>query len=139
MPEAQITKEIKAPAEKIYQILIDHENDPRWNITVNEANIISDTKASYKTTVGDLTLTERENIKNEKIAYDVEGNPLMKTMDYIIKSKGENVCDVTLAAEFPEPDQEPILMTAGDVLLNSLKKYAEYLEEGGDPSSYKKK
>ncbi len=138
MPKAEITKEIKASAERIYSILKDREANPVWNITVNEVNILSDTKANYKTTVGDLTLTLTVDKKNEKIFNDVEGNPLMKTMEYSIKAKGD-ICDVTIAAEFPEPDQEPILRTAGDVLLVSLKKYAEYLEEGGDPSSYKKK
>jgi uncharacterized membrane protein len=137
MPKAQQTKEIKAPAEKVYQILKDRETDPRWNITVKEINIISDKKAAYKTTVGDLTLILNEDIKNKRIAYDVEGNPLMQTMEFSIEAKGD-ICDVSLAGEFPEPDQEPILITAADVLLGSLKKYAEYLEEGGDPSSYKK-
>ncbi|TXT63470.1 MAG: hypothetical protein BAJALOKI1v1_720010 [Promethearchaeota archaeon] len=138
MPKSSASKEIKASAERIYQILKDREKNPVWNITVNEVEIVDDKVAKYKTTVGDLTTTLTEDKKNEKIFYSVEGNPLMKTMEYSINPEGD-VCEVTLAAEFPEPDQEQILLTAGDVLLTSLKKFAEYLEEGGDPSSYKKK
>jgi hypothetical protein len=115
----------------------EREKNPIWNITVNEVNIISDKKASYKTTVGDLTLLLTEDIKNEKIAYDVEGNPLMTKMIYSFKAKGDK-SEATLAGEFPNEDQEKILLTAADVLLESLKKYAEFLEEGGKPSDYEK-
>lgn len=137
MPTTQVTKEINAPAERLYQIMKEREKNPIWNITVNDVNIISEKKASYKTTVGDLTLMLTEDIKNEKIAYDVEGNPLMTKMIYSFKPKGDK-SEATLAGEFPLEDQEKILLTAADVLLESLKKYAEYLQEGGDPSEYEK-
>lgn len=137
MPTTQVSKEINAPVERLYQIMKERKKNPIWNITVNEVNIISDKKASYKTTVGDLTLQLIEDVKNEKIAYDVEGNPLMTKMIYSFKPKGDK-SEATLTGEFPSEDQEKILLTAADVLLESLKKYAEYLEEGGDPSSYEK-
>lgn len=137
MPKTKVKKDINAPVEKLYQIMKEREKNPIWNITVNEVNIISDKKASYKTTVGDLTLELYDDVQNEKIAYNVEGNPLMTKMIYSFKPKGDKA-EATLAGEFPNEDQEKILLTAADVLLESLKKYAEFLEGGGDPNDYEK-
>lgn len=58
-------------------------------------------------------------------------------MGYVVDAKGDG-SEVTLWAEFKDPGQEKILLKAGEVLLNSLKKYAEYIEGGGNPSEYKK-
>jgi len=59
-------------------------------------------------------------------------------MGYVLAPKG-NGTEATLWAEFDDQSQEKILLKAGEVLLNSLKKYAEYIESGGNPAEYKKK
>ncbi len=137
MPSTKVTKEINAPVERLYKIMKAREDNSTWNITVKGVDIISDEKASYDTTVGDLTLILTEDIENQKIAYDVEGNPLMTKMIYSFEAKGDK-SEASLEGEFSNPDHEKILVTAADVLLTSLKNYAEYLEGGGDPNSYEK-
>ncbi len=56
----------------------------------------------------------------------------------ILEPKGDTT-SVTLWAEFEKEENEKMLVRAGEIYLESLKRYAEYLEEGGDPSNYDKK
>ena len=62
----------------------------------------------------------------------------MKSIGYILEPKGEGV-DATIWSEFDDPNQEPILAIAAEMLLKSLKKYAEFLEAGGNPDEFNKK
>jgi hypothetical protein len=56
----------------------------------------------------------------------------------ILEPKG-NTTSVTIWAEFDDEKNEKMLVRAGEIYLESLKRYAEFLEEGGDPSAYDKK
>ncbi len=42
-------------------------------------------------------------------------------------------------AKFDDASQEQLLRITGEMLLKSLKKYAEYLEYDGNPDEYSKK
>jgi len=55
-----------------------------------------------------------------------------------LEPKGD-ITSVTLWAEFEKEENEKMLVRAGEIYLESLKRYAEFLEEGGDPSKYDKK
>ena len=130
--------EINAPVKKVFDILDEAEKSPVWNITVNEVEIIEPKKKGFvKTTVGDFTSTRSETVENEKISYTLEGGVFNK-MGYTVAPKGDGT-EAMLWAEFDDESQEKILQKAGEVLLNCLKKYAEYLEAGGNPDEYKKK
>ena len=89
-----------------------------------------------KTTVGDFTSTRSETVENEKISYIIEGGVFNK-MGYSVTPKGDGT-EATLWAEFEDESQEKILLKAGEILLDCLKKYADYLEGGGNPDEYKK-
>ena len=138
MPRIERKIEINAPLKRVFDILDDAENFAVWNITVNEVNIIEPRKKGFvKTTVGDFTSTRTETVPNEKISYIIEGGAFNK-MGYRVLPKGDGT-EAILWAEFDNEKQEKMLGKAGEILLQSLKKYAEYLTTGGAPEDYKKK
>lgn len=125
-----------SPVEKIYEVLNDYLNLPRWNIVVSECSQLEPKKYFLKTNVGDVTNTEIENIPNEKMTSIQEGSPMQK-MGYIFEDKGDSTI-VTLWAEFELEDQRSIMEIAGDLFLKSLKVYVNFLKDGGNPEDYKK-
>lgn len=137
MPKFEIKVKINAPPERIYNILNDDTLETVWNLTVNESTKIGEDKYAIKSTVGNLTsiITERE--KDKKISFEIEGGPF-NAMGYIIAPKGDG-SEITGWAEFENPNEEKMLRKAGEILLNSLKKFAEYLESGGSIEKYNKK
>jgi uncharacterized protein YndB with AHSA1/START domain len=126
--------EINAPAEKIYNILNDETLEEKWNITVKKLEVVKPDTYSVKTTVGDIISKVVERVENKRVSMDIEGGPFNK-MGYVLSPKG-NTTEVMGWAEFEDPKQESILGMAGEMLLESLKKYAEYT---GDPENYNKK
>ena len=129
--------EINASPNKIYDILNDETLEEKWNITVKKLTTIEPDKYSVKTTVGDIISTVTERVENERISMDIEGGPFSK-MGYVLTPKGDST-EVMGWAEFEDPNQESILGMAGDMLLESLKKYVDHLESGGSPAEYNKK
>jgi hypothetical protein len=112
-------------------------NYPKWNIVVNEITEEGPGKYFSKTNVGDVHSTRVETIPNEKIYATMEGSPITG-LGYLLNPKGDTV-EVTLWAEFEDASQEVVLGIAGDVFIECVKKYAEYIEAGGNPDEYNKK
>ncbi|MFX1496477.1 MAG: SRPBCC domain-containing protein [Promethearchaeota archaeon] len=137
MPRAERKIEINAPPERVYSILEDSLSYHIWNIVVNEIKEIGPDKYFSKTNIGDVTSTIKERVPNKKISSTQEGSP-MTAYGNILEPKGDGT-GVTLWAEFEKEENEKMLLKAGEIYLESLKRYAEYLEEGGDPSKYDKK
>lgn len=137
MPRVEKTIDISAPQDKIFKI-IDNDNDyARWNIVVNEVTELGPGNYFFKTNVGDITSTRIETNPPVSLSATQEGSP-MTSLGYVLKPKGDGV-EATIWAEFEDASQEPILGIAGEMLLKSLKKYAEYLEAGGNPEEFSKK
>ena len=102
---------------------------------------IGSDKWEVKSTIGDLTSTRVEAKENERITFDIEGS-IFNRMGYILKSKGDTTKDTTKAVcwgEFDDEKNKRILESAGGVLLEGLKRFAEFVEEGGDPEGFDKK
>jgi hypothetical protein len=137
MPRAERKLEINAPPERIYGILEDSLSYPIWNIVVNEIKEIGPDKYFSKTNIGDIISTITERVPDKKISSTQEGSP-MTAYGNVLEPKGD-ITSVTLWAEFEKEENEKMLVRAGEIYLESLKRYAEYLEEGGDPSKYDKK
>ena len=78
-----------------------------------------------------------ETVPNEKIYAKQEGSPITD-FTYLVKPKGNNT-EATILVGFEDAGMESILGMAGDMYINCLKKYAEYLESGGKPEDYDKK
>ncbi len=137
MPRIERKVEIKAPVNKVFDILDEPEKFSIWNITVKEVEIIEPKKKGFvKSTVGDFTSTRTETVPNDKISYIIDGGAFNK-MGYSVAPKGDGT-EATLWAEFDDASQEKMLLKAGEILLECLKKYAEYIENGGNPDEYKK-
>ena len=137
MPRVEKVVDISASQDKIFKI-IDEDNDyPRWNIVVNEVKELGPGNYFFKTNVGDVTSTRMETKPPESLYARQEGSP-MTSLGYVLKPKG-NVVEATIWAEFDDASQEAMLGIAGEMLLKSLKKYAEYLENGGNPAEFSKK
>ena len=137
LPKFDVNMEINSSPEKVYNILDDDSLETVWNLTVNESTKIGEDKYAIKSTVGDLTSTITERVENQKISFKIEGGPF-KAMGYVLTPKGEGT-SITGWAEFDNPNEEKMLRKAGEILLKSLKKFAEYVEAGGNPKDYNKK
>ena len=137
MPRIETKKKIKAPVERIFAILDDPDRLADWNLAVKSIEKLDEGKYFVKSNVGDLTSYREETVPNVSITERQEGS-ILKKLGYILKPMGD-VVEATIWGEFDDPSQEPMMMIAGDVFLKSLKKYAEYLEAGGDPKDFKKK
>ncbi|KKN62053.1 hypothetical protein LCGC14_0515480 [marine sediment metagenome] len=137
MPRVERKVDISAPQEKIFKIIDEDRDYARWNIVVNEVTELGPGNYFFKTNVGDVTSTRIETNPPESLYATQEGSP-MTSLGYILKPKGD-VVEGTIWAEFDDAGQEKMLGIAGEMLLNSLKKYAEYLEAGGNPEDFNKK
>ncbi|KKL49487.1 hypothetical protein LCGC14_2315040 [marine sediment metagenome] len=129
--------EIKSSPNKIYGILNDPSVETIWNITVKENTIINADKFSLKTTVGDMVATVSERVEGERITFTMEGGPFDK-MGYILTPKGDGT-DAKIFAEFEDEGRAKVLEIAGEMLLESLRKFAEYKDAGGDIEQFNKK
>ena len=129
--------EIDAARGNVFEILDDTHMGPKWNLAATEVNEISEGKFAVKSTVGDFTTIRTETIENEKIVLKIEGG-IFTSMGYILTPMGDNV-EVTIWGEFDDDKSEKLLLKAGEILLESLKRYAEFLEVGGSPDDFDKK
>lgn len=129
--------DIEATPKRIFDILDDTLMSPKWNLAATEISKISEGKFAVKSTVGDFTTIRTETIENERISLNIEGG-IFKSMGYILNPK-ENMVDATIWGEFDDEKNEKILTKAGDLLLESLKRYVVFIEEGGNPDDYDKK
>ena len=129
--------DIEATSKRIFDTLNDTLMSPKWNLATTEVSKISEGKFAIKSTVGDFTTIRTETIENERISLNIEGG-IFKSMGYILNPK-ENLVDVTIWGEFVDEKNEKILTKAGELLLESLKSYVVFIEEGGIPDDYDKK
>lgn len=129
--------DIEATPKKIFDILDDTPMSPKWNLAVTEVSKISEGRFAVKSTIGDFTTIRTETIENERMSLNIEGG-IFKSMGYILNPK-ENLVDVTIWGEFVDEKNEKILTKAGELLLESLKSYVVFIEEGGIPDDYDKK
>jgi len=137
MPRVEIKSDMNASAKTIYDILMNDELEAKWNLTVNENISIGPDKWEVKSTIGDLTSTRIEAKENERITFDIEGS-IFNRLGYILKSKGDTTKAVCWG-EFDDEKNKRILESAGGMLLEGLKRFAEFIEEGGDPDRFDKK
>jgi len=137
MPKIEIKMDIEAPPKTIYDILMNDELESIWNLTVHENINIGEKMWSVKSTVGDLTSTRIEEVVNKRITFDIDGS-IFKKLGYIMTAKGDTT-EVCCWGEFDDENNRSILEKAGDILLQSLKRFTEFIEDGGTPANFNKK
>jgi hypothetical protein len=137
LPRVEKKVDIAASQDLIFKIIDDDDNYAKWNIVVNDVTKLGEGNYFFKTNVGDITSTRLETNPPKSLSATQEGSP-MTSLGYVLEPKGD-IVEATIWSEFDDASQEPILGIAGEMLLKSLKKYAEYLESGGNPDEFNKK
>ncbi|MHA2430667.1 MAG: hypothetical protein ACXACC_06485 [Promethearchaeota archaeon] len=136
MPYIERKVNIYTSRNRIFDILNNTLNLPKWNLVVNGVAQLTPEKFFVKTTIGDMMSTRLETKIDEKITISLEGGPMEK-MGYKLSAE-ENNTEVIIWADFHNEEDREKLDLLGDLFLKSLKKYAEYLQAGGNPNTYKK-
>ena len=129
--------EVNASQKRIFEILDNVNYMPIWNLAVNGVKQIEPGKYILDTTVGETRSTRLETVPNDRISTKQEGGP-MSGVGYVLSPKGDSV-EVLIWAEFDNEKLEKAMGKAGEIFIESLKKFAEFLEEGGNPDEYDKK
>lgn len=137
MPRVETNIEISAPPKKIWEVLKDLALTPKWNMTVKEATELGSDKYSVKSTAGDYIAIITNRIENERVSLEVE-HPDFNGYGYISKEKG-NMTELTHWVDYKIVKHEKILKRGLKIVLNGLKNFVEYLEDGGDPDEYEAK
>jgi len=137
MPRVETNIEISAPPKKIWEVLKDLALTPKWNMTVKEATELGSDKYSVKSTAGDYIAIITNRIENERVSLEVE-HPDFNGYGYISKEKG-NMTELTHWVDYKIVKHEKILKRGLKIILNGLKNFVEYLEDGGDPDEYEAK
>lgn len=136
MPYIERKVNIYTSRNRIFDILNNTLNLPKWNLVVNGVAQLTPEKFFVKTTIGDMMSTRLETKIDEKITISLEGGP-MKKMGYKLNAR-EISTEVIIWAEFNNEEDREKLDLLGDLFLKSLKKYARYLQAGFNPNTYKK-
>jgi len=130
--------EIKSSLKRIYDIIIDPEIITKWNIGVDE---ITENKEGeeylLKSAVGDILIVDWDQVENESATWYLKDND-MNSIGYILELKGD-IVETTL---WVDSDNEKLIKSyekVGELTLKSLKKFVDFLEEGGDPEDFNKK
>ncbi|UCD02535.1 MAG: SRPBCC family protein [Promethearchaeota archaeon] len=126
--------EINAPPKKVWEAIEDPAHISRWNMTVKEITRLEPDKGSVKSTTGDFTYAITEQIKNKMISVKTE-HPDIKGYGFILKEKGD-MTDLSYWVDYKIVEHEKILERSNMVILNGLKNFVEFLEDGGDPDEY---
>ena len=136
MPRLYIRKKIMATPNTIYEILMNSILESKWNLIINNKKKIGINKWYSKTSFGDIISIRTNEIKNKKISFKIE-NKIFTKMGYIFSSK-DDISYVVLWVEFNDEVNRKELLTSGYVILKSLKRFAEHIEEGRDPNEFNK-
>ena len=86
--------------------------------------------------VGDINIVSWETVESESATWTMDHSDMNK-IGYIIKPVGDLV-EVTLWIDFDNEKLEKSYNKVGELVLKGLKRYIEFIEEGGDPNDYDK-
>lgn len=129
--------DIKASVETIFKIIDDDMDYARWNLVIKKVEKLGEGNYFFKTTVGDVTSWRVETLPNKGLSARQEGSPIT-ALGYELNPKGD-VVETILWVEFAEAEQEVVLGIAGDMFIDCLRKYAEFLDAGGNPDDFNKR
>ena len=137
MPKVESKIEINAPPNIIYNCLTDISLILKWNSTVKEITQTGPNEGSIKSPGGDYTYTIIERKENETFTSTAEAEHFT-SYGYVLEPKGD-LTEVSAWIDYKIVEHEEILERGILFILNDLKKFAEYIEDGGDPNKYDKK
>ena len=135
MPKLERKIKIESSPEKIYNIIKDGVNTPIWNPTVNAISF-EDQITQLETDFGGLKIVNAEYDKNKSTTWFMEKSN-MNSIGYILTPKKE-ATEVTLWTEFDDKKRSKLFKKNSDLVLRGLKKYANFLKNGGNSDQYNK-
>ncbi|MFX1391865.1 MAG: SRPBCC family protein [Promethearchaeota archaeon] len=137
MPKLERSIEINAPSSRVREVLTDPELIPKWNITVKEISNLEPNKGTVKSNVGDFTFKVMDQVENNKIIVEVD-HPEFSGYGYILNDK-EDLTELSYWVDYKQITREKIQARSLNILLNEIKNFTEFLEDGGDPEEYTRK
>ncbi|MFX1590127.1 MAG: SRPBCC family protein [Promethearchaeota archaeon] len=136
MPKLERKIEIKSTPEKIYNIVIDGLNTPKWNPIVTAVTPIEDDKIQLETDIGGITIINTETDENKSVTWHMEKSD-MNSIGYILTPTQE-ATKVKIWTEFDDKKLSKLYKKEADSILTGLKNYVDFVENGGNPDLYKK-
>lgn len=106
-------------------------------MTVESQEKIDNEHFNVHSTIGDMISRNIEEVQNKRLTIEIQ-NSIFSKMGYVLSPVG-NHTKVVGWAEFDNEKNRNILEKAGGLLLEGLKRFVEYVEEGGDIDQYDKK
>ncbi|MFX1328794.1 MAG: hypothetical protein ACFE91_11760 [Promethearchaeota archaeon] len=137
MPRLERKVEIKSTPEKIYKIVTDGFNTPKWNPAVSSIVETENKKFYLDTDLGGFTILNAELEQDVSATWHLENSDI-SSIGYILTLKKGISTDVAIWTEFDDKKQSKLFKQMADQILVGLKNYAEFLEEGGDPEDFNK-
>ncbi|MFX0179401.1 MAG: SRPBCC family protein [Candidatus Hodarchaeota archaeon] len=137
MPKVERKIEINASPNIIYNCITDISLIRKWNSTIKEITQTGPNEGSIKSTGGDYTYATIERKENEMVTSKAEAEQFT-SFGYVLKAKGD-LTEVSSWIDYKIVEHEEILGRGIIYILNDLKNFAEYLEDGGDPGDYDRK
>ncbi|MFX1417331.1 MAG: SRPBCC family protein [Promethearchaeota archaeon] len=137
MPRLDRKIEIDSAPEIIFNIVTDGVNTPKWNPTVSAVTPIEDDKIQLETDIGGITIINTETEENKSTTWYTEKSD-MNSIGYILNPKKPTTTQVIIWTDYDDKKQSKLFKKTADRILEGLKFYAEFLQKGGDPSTYNK-
>ena len=136
MPRLEKKIGIVSTPEKIYNILLDDFNTPKWNPTISAIIETENNKIQLDTDLGGFTINNIETAENKSVIWRMEESDL-ESIGYILTPKTK-ATEVTIWIEFDNKKLLKLLKKTANLGLTGLKNYVEFIEKGGDPDLYNK-
>ncbi len=135
--EVEATIQISASHTRVYDIILDIVNAHRWDPSIQEVSHVRRTKYLVRTTgAGTLTLGIAAAIPYDRISWQLEGG-IIQGVTFRVALAGK-MAQVDVTAKVAPPTAALQVGENLDLQLRALKRYAEYLQGGGNPSTYEK-
>jgi hypothetical protein len=136
VPKLERKIEIDSTPEKIFKIITDGFNTPKWNPAVDSVIEVGENKFQLDTDIGGITIIKTETEENKHVTWYTE-NSQINIIGYTLTPKKKST-KVNIWSEYDDKDQSKLFKETADNILLGLKNYAEFIEEGGNPDEYKK-
>ncbi len=127
---------IESTPEKIFNIVTDELKTPKWNPVVSNLIEIEDNKIKLDTDLGSFTIMDTETEENKIATWHMEKSDV-NSLGYILAPKTKGT-DVTIWTEFEDKKSTKLFKKTADLMLEGLRNYVNFIENGGDPARFNK-
>lgn len=136
MPRYEKKIKIESSPEKIYNIVVDDLNRPKWNPAVSGVIELENDKVQLSTDLGGFTIINSETEENKSVTWHVEESDT-SAYEYILNPKPK-VTEVFIWFEFDDKKLLKLFKKMADLSLMGLKNYIDFIEKGGNTKLYNK-